>query len=473
MSALSAATRRVSRELRTCALILLVACTVTGLRAQCPSLPYANSNDPNLIFKRPAPVKKPANREPLLPEAGFLSNTHYTSQFFGFGFDLPLTVQGHEIMLPVMPEKQHALLMLQYEKGDHNGYIQVTATDPRPGYEVSTPEKEQAELERWAQNGRAFGGPLQFPVPGFMLRSGHFYSSTRRVGRNYAAQYWVGINNYMVKVVVRTNDRDFLRKARDLMADARFYCPQDDGTLINEEGKPVKVEGAPYTGPTVPTFRVNAALRDEPGKSIPPGEMADGVYRNPEAGLQYRLPQGWDVVAADKSDSPPPQDESTLREYKFFHACSQTLLQIAPRLPVGVREQQPGPTITLRALDPNCLSMRTAASLTDKRTADEVAATLEQTGEFGAIDSDALLSIHSHLFMIFHGTVATTQRGEDLGQRMSQEIFATRYNKLLLMWTVMAPDAAALAQVPASDILFDGSPPIELRASLLGRVNTK
>jgi len=469
MSALSAATRRVSRELRTCALILLVACTVTGLRAQCPSLPYANSNDPNLIFKRPAPVKKPANREPLLPEAGFLSNTHYTSQFFGFGFDLPLTVQGHEIMLPVMPEKQHALLMLQYEKGDHNGYIQVTATDPRPGYEVSTPEKEQAELERWAQNGRAFGGPLQFPVPGFMLRSGHFYSSTRRVGRNYAAQYWVGINNYMVKVVVRTNDRDFLRKARDLMADARFYCPQDDGTLINEEGKPVKVEGAPYTGPTVPTFRVNAALRDEPGKSIPPGEMADGVYRNPEAGLQYRLPQGWDVVAADKSDPPPPQDESTLREYKFFHACSQTLLQIAPRLPVGVREQQPGPTITLRALDPNCLSMRTAASLTDKRTADEVAATLEQTGEFGAIDSDALLSIHSHLFMIFHGTVATTQRGEDLGQRMSQEIFATRYNKLLLMWTVMAPDAAALAQVPASDILFDGSPPIELRASLLAR----
>jgi len=378
-------------------------------------------------------------------------------------------VQGHEIMVPVMPEKQHALLMLQYEKGDRNGYIQVTATDPRPGYEVSTPEKEQEELQRWARSGQGFGGPLQFPVPGFMLRSGRFYSSTRRVGRNYAAQYWAGINNYMVKVVIRTNDKDFLRKAKDLMADARFYCPQDDGTLIDEEGKPVKAEGAPYTGPTVPTFRVNAALRDEPGKNIPLGEMVDGVYRNPEAGLQYRIPQGWDVVAADKSDPPPPQDESTLREYKFFHACSQTLLQIAPHLPVGVREQPPGPSIILRALDPNCLSMRTAASLTDKRTADEVAASLEQIGDFGEIDSDALMSIHGHLFMIFHGTMATTQRGEDLGQRMSQAIFATRYNKLLLMWSVMAPDAAALAQLPASSILFDGSPPIELRASLLER----
>lgn len=469
MSALSAAARRVSRELRPYALVLLAACTVTGLHAQCPSPPDANSNDPNLIFKRPAPVKKSANQGPLLPEAGILSNTHYTSQFFGFGFDLPLTVQGHEIMVPVMPEKQHALLMLQYEKGDHNGYIQVTATDPRPGYEVSTPEKEQEEVQKWARSGQGFGGPLQFPVPGFMLRSGRFYSSTRRVGRNYAAQYWAGINNYMVKVMIRTNDKDFLRKAKDLMADARFYCPQDDGTLMDEEGKPVKVEGAPYTGPTVPTFRVNAALRDEPGKNIPPGEMANGVYRNPEAGLQYRIPPGWDAVPADKSDPPPPQDESTLREYKFFHACSQTLLQIAPRLPVGVREQQPGPTIIVRALDPNCLSMRTAASLTDKRTADEVAASLEQMGDFGEIDSDALMSIHGHLFMIFQGTVATTQRGEDLGQRMSQAIFATRYNKLLLMWSVMAPDAAALAQVPTSNILFDGSPPIELRASLLAR----
>jgi hypothetical protein len=469
MSALSAAARRVSRELRACALILLLGCAVNALHAQCPTPPYANSNDPNLIFKRPAPPKRAPGQEPLLPEAGFLSNTHYTSQFFGFGFDLPLTVQGHEIMLPVMPEKQHALLMLQYEKGEHNGFIQVTATDPRPGYEVNTPEKEQQELQRWAQNGTAFGGPLQFPVPSFMLRSGHFYSSTRRVGRNYAAQYWAGINNYMVKVVIRTNDKDFLRKAKDLMADARFYCPQDDGTLMDEAGKPVKAEGVPYNGPTVPTFRVNAALRDEPGKSISPGEMVEGVYRNPEAGLQYRLPRGWDVVAADKSDSPPPQDESTLREYKFFHACSQTLLQIAPRLPAGVTDQQPGPTIILRALDPNCLAMRTAASLTDKRTADEVAASLEQMGDFGEIDSDALMAIHGHLFMIFYGTVAATQRGEDLGQRMSQTIFATRYNKLLLMWSVMAPDAAALAQVPTSNILFDGSPPIELRASLLAR----
>jgi len=468
MSPLSAAARRVPRELRICVLILLLCCAVPLLHAQCPS-PDNDSNDPNAIFKRPAPLQKSA--EPLLPEAGFLSNTHYTSRFFGFGFDLPLTVQGHEIMLPVMPEKQHALLMLQYENGERNGYIQVTATDPRPGYEVDTPEKEQEELQRWSQAGGGFGGPNQFPVPAFMLRSGRFYSSVRRHGRNYAAQYWAGINNYVVKVAIVTNDREFLRKARNLMAEARFYCPQDDGTLITAEGKPVKVEGEPYYGPTVPTFRVNAAIRDQPGKNIPTGEMIAGIYRNPEVGLQYRPPPGWDALPPDKDKdkNDPPPEGASLRERRFLHACSQTLLQIAPHPPPGVKDQQPGPTIILRALDPNCLSMHTAVSLTDKRTADEVAANLEQMGEFGEIDSDELVSMHGHLFMIFHGTLATTPRGEDLGQRMSQSIFATRYNKLLLMWSVMAPDAATLADVPTSDIHFDGSPPIELRASAQAR----
>src|SRR5215471_14576265 len=67
--------------------------------------------------KTPPPLE-----EPVLPEAGLLTDTHYTSQFFGFSLDLPLTVKGHEIMMPVMPEREHALLSLQFEKGQHRGY---------------------------------------------------------------------------------------------------------------------------------------------------------------------------------------------------------------------------------------------------------------------------------------------------------------------------------------------------------------
>src|SRR5215469_11436337 len=116
----SAAARVVRRELRAFAVIVfLLLCSATRLPAQCPS----PEDNPDLAFNRRALAHKSPNEEPLLPEAGYLSNTHYTSLFFGFDFDLPLTVQGHEIMMPIMPDKQHALLALQFEKNEQSGYI--------------------------------------------------------------------------------------------------------------------------------------------------------------------------------------------------------------------------------------------------------------------------------------------------------------------------------------------------------------
>jgi hypothetical protein len=430
---------------------------VTILPAQCP----VTDDDPNVMFKRPARVWPPG-KEPPLPEAGYLTNTHYTSQFFGIDFDLPLTVQGHEIMMPIMPDKQHALLALQYEKGEHTGYIIVTATDPQPGQQINTPDKQRQVLEQWDNQNTGWGQQNPFPVPSFLLNTGRFNSSTHRSGRNTAIQYWTGINNYMVKVVIGGNDPDFLHKAKSLMADAKIYCPQDDGSLITKEGRPVKIEGAPYYGPTVPTFRVNAALRDEQGKKIPEGEVVDGVYRNSELGMRYQLPTGWAPLPPDKSD-PPPIEASALRIYRFLHACSQTLLTAGPQLP---GKEQPAPMIVLRALDPNCLSMHTATSLTDKRTLDSVAASLEEMKEFGEISTDELMSMRGHLFMVFQGTLAMGERGEDLGVRMSQSIFATRYNKMLLMWSMIAADRDALKQVPVSNIVFEGSPPIALKAAV-------
>jgi hypothetical protein len=122
--------------------------------------------------------------------------------------------------------------------------------------------------------------------------------------------------------------------------------------------------------------------------------------------------------------------------------------------------------IVLRALDPNCLSMRTATSVRDKRVADEVAASLEELAEFGQIGSDELVSLSDHLFMVFHGTLAVSSRDQDLNQRMSESIFATRFNKVLLVWSLMAPTSAALNEIPTNGIVFDGSPPIDLRTSL-------
>ena len=440
---------------RTLAIVVLTLAAVTGAAAQCP-----NANSDAKVLPNVAAPPKPVRAEPILPEAGFLSNTHYTSQFFGFGFDLPLTVQGHEIMMPVMPEKQHVLLALQFEQAQQRGSIVVTAKDPVPGFDVNTPEAKEKQLEEWSKTGTQGGGLSQIQVPAFMLRSGHFYHRFSHRGHNYEAEYWVGINSYTVRVIVATNDEQFLHRAKDAMADARFYCPQDDGTLIDEKGATVKAPGEPYAGPTVPTFRVNMALHDEPGQNIPQGEVVDGVYHNAELGLRYELPKGWKPLPPDPGD--PPLEPTALREYQFLHACSQTLLEATSQQ----QEENEGgvkPTLVLRALDPNCLALRTPVSLTDKRGADEVAASLEELGEFGELGSDQLISISGQLFMVLHGTIAMAPRGEQLGVRMSQTIFATRYDKLLLVWSLMAANSSALEQLSAGAVTLGDLPAIELR----------
>ena len=122
--------------------------------------------------------------------------------------------------------------------------------------------------------------------------------------------------------------------------------------------------------------------------------------------------------------------------------------------------------IILRALDPTCLSMRTPAEPGDERTTEEVGVSLEALSEFGQVASHQLVPVSSHLFMIFHGTIAVPAEGEKLGQRMSQTILATNHDKMLLVWSLMAPTAAELAAMPTSGIRFDGSEPIALSSAL-------
>src|ERR1019366_872287 len=106
---------------QTCALpilfaIALLLCFVATMQAQC-RLPVF---DPDAPPKPPNP--HPADEE-LLPENGHLSNTTYTSDYFGFAFDLPIAAKGHLIMLPLMPERQHALLALAFENASRSGTI--------------------------------------------------------------------------------------------------------------------------------------------------------------------------------------------------------------------------------------------------------------------------------------------------------------------------------------------------------------
>src|ERR1700759_4626903 len=123
------------------AVLLLSALPLTAQCRQPEEAPDI-SDHPIPVFPDPKNPPPQLLEEPILPEAGFLSDSRYTSQFFGFAIDLPLTVKGHEILMPVAREREHVLLSLQYEKGLERGNITITALDPKPGLDPKSPEAQ-------------------------------------------------------------------------------------------------------------------------------------------------------------------------------------------------------------------------------------------------------------------------------------------------------------------------------------------
>ncbi len=394
------------------------------------------------------------DEEKLLPEDGYLTSDKYTNQFFGFSIDLPINSDGHRITIPVMPEKHHALLAIGFEDEKHFGTLTITA-------EESPQELERYDDQQGEQCDDTAGTAslMRRPIPSGVLRYGAFYANIHHRGKNYVDHFWLRIKSYIIRVAVDSNDPEFLRESKQALLEADFYCTH--GGKLTDGGKAVVVKGEPYEGPTVPTWRVDAAIKDKPGLAIPSGAVSDGVYRNPSLGLQYELPRGWDVLETEES-SDPPEEARAQREYELLHACSRTLLHVAQPRSSDATQQGQGAAIILRALDPSCLSVRLPASLEDRKIAGGIGANLELFSEFGEIKSHAMASLANRLFMVFHGTIGQRSPEDVLSRRMSEVILATEQHDLLLLWSLMAPTAGELDSMSASSIIFDDSQPIRL-----------
>src|SRR5271167_694099 len=224
--------------------------SVIATCAQCAPLRF----DPSKLPDHAVP------HERLLPESGYLSNTTYTNDYFGFSLVLPITTQGHLVKVPLMPDGQHALLAIAYQNGDRSGSLTIDAIEPREGLEGFSAKQQEQQL-----NARAPGtiqpeqqnepqpqvgaqgslvAPLpQLGAPQFQFPSERFHSSERHKGEKYTATYQTQIKNYRVGVLVATNDKEFLQKSKQAMAAVRFYCAAGDGTLATKEGNLVTPEG--------------------------------------------------------------------------------------------------------------------------------------------------------------------------------------------------------------------------------------
>jgi hypothetical protein len=321
-----------------------------------------------------------------------------------------------------------------------------------------TDEERKAEFLAWAK-----GEPRhQITPPDWLTRTGRFYHIAQHKGDLTTVQYWTFIKNYLIRVKVESNDRDFLNKTRLAVANLKFYCAQEDGTVLDEQGKIVSTPGEGYQGPTIPTSVVNAALDEQPAlEVIPTGEVAEGTYRNEEIGLTYRYPTTWDMVK--RGEDPPPKDDTEQRARDVLNACSLVLVRLAPSAAEGAKSASP--TITLRAIDQTCLALPAPASITDHLGAESLGAYLQMLGAFGELRSTNLAMHSNHLFAEYSGVVGEHPEGQSLAQRRIEAVAVTRHRKLLLVWSWIAPSAAELTAMPASSVSFEDAPPIELLAA--------
>ena len=235
-------------------------------------------------------------------------------------------LDGHRLMMPLMPPGQHALLAMGFQEGHRFGTLLITASEPNNPIHEMTDEERNAEFAAWAK-----GQPThQITPPDWLTRTGRFYHVAQHKGDTTTVQYWTFIKNYLIRVKVESNNRDFLNRTKLAVANVKFYCAQEDGTLINEKGEIVPTPGEGYQGPTIPTSLVNTALEEQPAlEVIETGEVSAGVYRNPEMGLTYTLSHRRGSPLKRQPD-PPAKDETEQRTRDALNACSLLLVRLAP-----------------------------------------------------------------------------------------------------------------------------------------------
>ncbi len=421
--------------------------------AQCPVV----NPDDDLPPPLPTVTSSTRTGEPRLPESGYLSSASYANTYFGFVIDLPIALDGHRLMLPLMPPKQHALLAIGFQEGRASGTLLITASEPPNPLHEMTDEERKAEVLAWAK-----GQPSkQISPPDWMTRTGHFYHIAKHTGDVTTVQYWTFIKNYLIRVKVSSNDSAFLRHAKQAVDGVKFYCPQEDGTLVNEQGKIVPTPGEGYQGPTIPTAVVDAALADKPAlEFIERGTYAKGIYRNQSIGLTVEYSR-WGNIDHDEPPS-TRRGEAAQRTRDLLDACTLTLFRLTD-------QQSPG-VFTLRALDQTCLGLPAPVSSTDALGAEALGAYLNMLGILGEVRSSRLVEHGNHLFAEYRCFAGQRADDNSLAHREVQAAAISRHRKLLLVWTWTAPSAAGLAAMPSTNVSFEGAPPLELSpAQLAGK----
>lgn len=434
------------------ATFILFCCTTTAAQCHLPKQ-FENSRS-----TKADSTSSTTQGEPLLPESGLLSDKTYASLYFGFMLELPIPLEGHRIMLPIRLAGEHALLGIGFQNGKRYGTLEVTAGGRRDdGSHNMTPEEAQEKLDDIA---RSKPGPQPADRLDYQPEPVKLKRVDKHSGEVHGTRFSARIKDYMVRFTIQSNDRAFLEKARRSVENLKVFCTDTAENFYTVDGKAFTPKGSFTNGPTIPTATVDEAIRTRPAQeTIPSGSyLANGAYRIPQLELSFTLPKGWNTAAAPSDNIDDPADPALAQRLNYlWQACARTLF----------RATSPnGYLLEFRALDQSCLGLPSPASSTDSLGSEELGEYLQMLGRFGKIKSNKTVESNGHLFSVYKGTLVEGPPAKELEHRAAQAIVATRYRKLILVWSWSAPTQSELQNIPLSNLTLGSGHPVEIGPSL-------
>ncbi len=394
----------------------------------------------------------------VYPDQGFLSESRYTNQYFGFALDFPADLQLQPVHRPVAPDGQAQLLELA-GPSPHHAVVSITA---RRHTEKRDPDAKQL-LRKELDNELFYGVEELRGLSKISIGKHLFYYYETRRGIDEHFLLTSDLDGYVLRVYLAGRDDKLVARLQAAFVDTKWFDPAQARLVAGFDAKP-------YEGPAMSSHRLAMLESDAPASRLDSGTIAGDEYLNRELGLEYRLPHGWTLgttPAVEREVQRLRQQEGDAAwmgpaEAELVKACNRILFSAwKERAGANGRVAYDGfGEITLSAMALPCFpDMHFPATATDSAAVQsfltQFALThpmLRDTRRGRAVETGG------HLFIVTEGVVTLQVEGEDLSRRLSIAMATTEDRGWLLTWFFGAPHDSELRELMSTKMFLDPEP---------------
>lgn len=392
------------------------------------------------------------------PDQGFLSDSSYANQYFGFAFDFPPSAQLQPVNRPMAPDGQVQLLELA-GPAPHRAVVSITA---RPKREKGDPDAKQT-LRRDLDNELFYGveelrGLSKISIGKHLF---YYYETRRGIDEHYLLA--TDLDGYVLRVYLAGRDDKLVAQLQASFVGSKWFEPSQARQYAGTDAKP-------YEGPAMSSHRLATLKSDSPASHLDPGVVANNEYRNQELGLTYRLPVGWMIGTEPGVQREVERVRQQQGDGPWMGRAESELVKACNRVLFSARKEPAGPNgkvsydgfgeITLSAMATPCVpDMQFPSSVTD---ADGIKAFLAQFALTHPLLRDVrqgrAFETGGRLFIVTEGMVTFQIEGEDLSRRLSIAMAITEHRGWLLTWFFGAPHDSELRELMDTKMVLEPEP---------------